>query len=380
MLNFFITTERDRREAASIERRRAREEERKKRLFNPRVRLIGIDAAALKQQVEEKRQRDAENKNVDKIFLDQLKKADEVALILERKEKEERAKIQQEINNFRKNYQKPEDRREFDLNDPEFKKKQLPCRTHDDDPRLGISAAQKFEGEDLASDQRRKLQNEEVKSWLEQQMRERANADKEQRVAEDAYKAAVIARDQRAIELDMLEKECRKKILESAMKFNRALADEKLCEKQKAEKENTEDNWADICNFLNSDLMTENPDVAVSNVPGKKIANAYKGLTAAEQMAFRKEQLQQIEEMKQRKELELRRSREMDAYFDGTQQTIYMLDQEMLLKEKERKKKLAEENLRLAEEQKSRRRFLDKVVYSNIPSDEFYDQFNRTVR
>ncbi|XP_028141048.2 RIB43A-like with coiled-coils protein 2 [Diabrotica virgifera virgifera] len=380
MLNFFITTEKDRREAAKIEQRRAREEERKQRIFNPRARLIGIDALALQHQVEEKKQRNDEERNIDKIFKEQLKKADEIAMVLEQKECEERRRVQEEIINFRRLHQRPEDRREFDLNDPDAKKKQLPCRVNDDDPRLGISAAQKFEGEDLVSEERRKMQNEETKAYLEQQIREKVGADKEQKQAEDAYIAAMIARDQRALELDSLEIMCRKKIQEAAVKFNQALASEKLCEKQKAEKQITEDDLADICNFLNSDLMTENPDVAQSNFPGKKITSCYKGLTAAERAAFKKELLQQIEQQKELRELEKRRNREMDAYTDGMQKSIYMLDQELKLKEKERKKKLAEENLKLAEEQKSRNRYLDKVVYSNIPSDEFYDQFNRTVR
>lgn len=42
MLNFLLSTEQDRKEAAALERRRQAEEERKKRIFNPRVRLIGV--------------------------------------------------------------------------------------------------------------------------------------------------------------------------------------------------------------------------------------------------------------------------------------------------------------------------------------------------
>lgn len=57
--------------------------------------------------------------------------------------KQERLKLEQEINNFRRTYQKKEDRREFDLNDPDQIKKQLPARLHDDDPRCGPSSAQK---------------------------------------------------------------------------------------------------------------------------------------------------------------------------------------------------------------------------------------------
>lgn len=42
MFTFELMTEADRREAAAIDRRRAFEEERRKRIFNPRMRLIGV--------------------------------------------------------------------------------------------------------------------------------------------------------------------------------------------------------------------------------------------------------------------------------------------------------------------------------------------------
>lgn len=42
MLQFQLMTEKDRREAAAIEKRRAADEERKQRIFNPRQRLIGV--------------------------------------------------------------------------------------------------------------------------------------------------------------------------------------------------------------------------------------------------------------------------------------------------------------------------------------------------
>ena len=40
-------------------------------------------------------------------------------------------------------YQKKEDTRDFDLNDPKFISKTVPCRINDNDTRLGISSAQK---------------------------------------------------------------------------------------------------------------------------------------------------------------------------------------------------------------------------------------------
>lgn len=54
-------------------------------------------------------------------------------------------------------------------------------------------------------------------------MQEKDNAEKERRAAEEAYKAAVVARDQRALDMDKLEKDCRKQLHEACLKFNKAL-------------------------------------------------------------------------------------------------------------------------------------------------------------
>lgn len=153
---------------------------------------------------------------------------------------QERLKLQQEINEFRKKNQRKEDRREFDLNDPDQIRNQLPARIKDDDPRCGPSSAQKwnshkkvskveqllrfrFIGEDALCEQRRKVQKEQFRAWLDQQMQEKERANRERKEAKEAYDAAVIARDQRAMELDVMEKKCRKRIQESYTRFNQAL-------------------------------------------------------------------------------------------------------------------------------------------------------------
>ncbi|KAG5889195.1 hypothetical protein JTB14_000620 [Gonioctena quinquepunctata] len=374
-------TERDRREAAAIEKRRAREEERKKRIFNPRARLIGIDADVLKNQIEEKKQRELEEQRINRLFEEQLYKSDAIAFAYQQKEKEERIRLQQEINNYRKNYQRPEDRREFDLNDPNLIKKSLPCRIRDDDPRLGPSSAQKFEGEDIASQERSKVQHEEIRAWLGQQMREKEKAEKDRRDAEEAYKAAVMARDQRALELDEMEKDCRKRLEEACLKFNKALANEKQCQKQKLDHQTINDNMAEICNAMTSDMLTENPEVAQSNLGlGRKIGSLYKGMSEEQKKQIRMEQLAQIEEIKRKKKMEERMNQEVNDYTNGIQKTIYLMDRELEARQREINKRLAEENRRIADEQSSRKKFLNNIVYANVPTEAFFDQFNRSTR
>ncbi|XP_030745741.1 RIB43A-like with coiled-coils protein 2 [Sitophilus oryzae] len=381
MLQFELMTEKDRKEAAYIERRRIQEEERRKRIFDPRSRLIGIDTHVLKSQIEEKKRREDEVKRVEEIFEENLRRADEVAIALAQKEQDERRKLQQEINKYRHQFQKPEDRREFDLNDPNGKKKQIPARMYDEDPRLGPSSAQKFEGEDLINEERSRVQKEQINAWLHQQMLEKEQAEKERKMAEDAYKAAVIARDQRAIELDNMERTCRRRLEEACTKYNLALAEEKCKQDSKKYQQALEDNAAEIYNFLTSDLLTENPDVSQSNMgPGKRIAYLYKGMSDEEKANIRREQLAQMEEVKKKKDLELRMQREYEDYLNGTQKSIYLMDLEIERKQRDECKRIAEENKRLAEEQKNRKNYLSKIVYANRATDDYFDQFNKSSR
>lgn len=58
---------------------------------------------------------------------------------------QERRRINKEVESFRRVHQRAEDRRDYDLYDPEGLKKSLPARVDDngDDPRLGAASAQK---------------------------------------------------------------------------------------------------------------------------------------------------------------------------------------------------------------------------------------------
>merc|ERR1719169_236616 len=65
-------------------------------------------------------------------------------------------------------------RREYDLNDPLAKRKGVPARVGDDDPRCGASSLQKFSGEDLMKAERVRQQRAEMVNFIEQQKYEKA--------------------------------------------------------------------------------------------------------------------------------------------------------------------------------------------------------------
>ena len=76
----------------------------------------------------------------------------------------------QELNNYRRLYQRSEDAREWDLNNPNRLKGLMPIRISDDDPRLGPSSGQIFAGEDLQASVRKKLQQEQLKNYFDIQV------------------------------------------------------------------------------------------------------------------------------------------------------------------------------------------------------------------
>merc|ERR1711976_568397 len=121
-------------------------------------------------------------------------------------------------------------RREFDLYDPDYLKKDKPARVSDDDPRCGISSLQKFEGEDLNNKARKKFQGEQTREWAEQQMREKAQADQNQKTADRLYELKMRELDQRAMELAKAEEDCRSAINNATKDYNKSSGQREGCQ------------------------------------------------------------------------------------------------------------------------------------------------------
>jgi hypothetical protein len=96
---------------------------------------------------------------------------DSKQLFLHEEELSQQQQTAQELNNYRRLYQKPEDAREWDLNDPNRWKYSTPSRINDDDSRLGPSSGQIFSGEDLQALTRKKIQQEQLKQYFDMQVR-----------------------------------------------------------------------------------------------------------------------------------------------------------------------------------------------------------------
>jgi len=124
--------------------------------------------------------------------------------------------------------QKKEQRREYDLSDPNATRNSLPARVGDADARIGVSSAQVFEGEDLRAGERRRVQAAQQRAWCDAQQAERDAATLAEQEAEiahgelvkqqEAYQSAVVA----------AQEEARRAFERDGARENAALAEEAL--------------------------------------------------------------------------------------------------------------------------------------------------------
>ena len=381
MFDPIVVTAKEKKEAKKIERAKKFDEERKARIFNARQRLIGVDIEALQQQIQEKKLREeAELAERKALYMKEINN-NSIVNNIERQVEENKKHILSSLNEFRKLHQKKENRREFDLNDPDALKKSLPCRLGDHDQRITISSVQKFEGEDSAAIERKKIQSEQQKHWLLQQIVEKRNLENKKKQSDKMLLETIKTRDLRAKLMDELEKDCKRQVELATVSYNQALSYKQAAERHTRLQMEKENNLAEINNALSSDLLNENTEVAQSNLGiSKQIGALYKGMTEKEKQEILKIQEQQRAELKAKKEKEAAYEKYWIDFSDKLNKNIHFIDSKTTEMVKEELKMMYKENEILSKEQKSRREYLDKVVYTNMPSAAFYNQFNKTTR
>ncbi|XP_076176578.1 RIB43A-like with coiled-coils protein 2 [Ptiloglossa arizonensis] len=380
MLKFQTVTKEDPKLAASIQHRRRIQDERKQRIFDSRSRRIGIDKEFLDKQVAEKKQQRELERARESRLDENLIRSSRVALLLEKQREQERRRINLEIEHFRQRYQRTEDRRDYDLYDPNASKRSAPAG--DEDPRRhGFLCAQKFEGEEADSKKRSEAQKEQTRWWIEKQRNERTAAERDRQEAEKAYQEAIVSRDERAAMLDRMERECRRRSNERTARFNRALAEEQEQRRRCEALRDEEDKKAEIYNHVTGDFLAEAKEQAESTRgPRKPLATRYKGMTEDELEAFRDARARQMIEIQNTKSEEKRTNDEWDRSMNSHARIANAYHRELDRRRTEIEKEIAKENLHLAEQQKSRRDYLNGSLRGAEPTPAFFEQFNKDAR
>jgi len=371
----------DKKEGAAIARRQKNEEERKERIFDARTRIIGVDREGLAAQVTERKNAESVEEARNNAYNNDMIRNDKLAVLLQERQDKDTRNLQQELNNFRFQYQTPDSRREWDLNNPDFLKIQRPIRESDTDKHLGISSAQVFEGEDLSGKQRLTAQQKQRAEWAMAQKEERNRAEQLLKYSDYLYEMKQNQLDQKAMELQTRETEARREVNKATKEFNQRQAEERK-ERELHEKEaELQDNLCEMKNNVFGDLLTENPEVARSAFGSHRvITDRWKGMNEQQIDDIRKTQAEQVRLNSNMRAEEKRINDQWD------QQRIQMAKTGTLLERAEKRerraiqKALVEENKRMAKEQASRLNHIDQEVYQNRPSDAYFSQFNTTSR
>ncbi|CAF1034134.1 unnamed protein product [Rotaria sordida] len=371
----------DLKETAAIERRRRAEKERQGRIFNAKYRQIGIDKEALNQQIEDRNWlEELEQKRANALAQDAIRN-DKIAQLLERRQEYDERENNRAINEFRALHQQPPAQREWDLNDPDYLKKDMPARVSDDDPRCGLSSLQKFQGEDLNSRARKKYQQEQLREWSRMQQEDQQRAQQQQQAADHLFYAKQNELDQRSIELQQAEEDCRKAINESIKNYNDALYRETQERRALKKRQEEYDNFSEMANMITSDLLTENPDQAISQFgPHRIVPDRWKGMNEDQIRRIREEQQHQIEEKKRRNEEEQQHEDELNRRRIAEAKVGMIVEKNLERERRTFEHDLYNDNQRLANEQRNLKAYLDRVIYTNQPTAAYFMQFNTSSR
>jgi hypothetical protein len=114
----------------------------------------------------------------------------------------------------------------------------MPARVSDDDPRCGLASLQKFQGEDLNSSARTKYQQEQLREWSRLQQEQQRRAQNQQQAADQLFYAKQNELDQRAVELQRAEEQCRRDINRFVRNYNDELVSQYQTKKTRMKTEN----------------------------------------------------------------------------------------------------------------------------------------------
>ncbi|KAG8438622.1 hypothetical protein GDO86_004981 [Hymenochirus boettgeri] len=270
---------------------------------------------------------------------------------------------------------KKEHRREFDLSDPEALKKDLPPRVSDDDPRCTVSGVQRLLGEDLNMKNRKMIQQEQLREWSLQQQQEWEQARERQQFAGTRM---ILDRGRR---IQQLELQSRRAVCAAVKDFNRVQADEFTERKKLDKKQDEEDNSVEMFNLVNGDLLSENPSQASSAFGSHRVVtDRWKGMSPKQLEQIQNVQQEQMREKMRLQEEERLRTAEMDRQRIQTDRMMILLERQQKRQEKELRKAQDHTNLQLAQAHTAQKRYLDKEVFANAPTDIYFEQFNTTSR
>ncbi|XP_059384022.1 RIB43A-like with coiled-coils protein 1 [Carassius carassius] len=367
----------------AVERRRAAEAERKKRIFNSRARVIGVDLRALHKQREEKQERLEMDKQRDMAH-DLLRLSlDESAMQQKKEEEEQRRELAQNLVQYRAIHQRAEDSRDADVN---YIRQAAPDASISvSDSSLGPASMQVFLGEGMNENEKKRAQMEMNERNLRAQKEEREKQEREQKNRELLTGRELVEKDLRAVQLNALEEECKRAAHIALSHYNQAQAEERMEREQQERLRREGEELAEMRYMVTSDLLTERPEAAKrkteSSAEGPRVlTDRWKGMTPQEiSEIHRKREEQRLEKERLR---EMERQRDVAWDYHLTEQSRQQEREKNRDKELQRERRIQHDkyNQQLAREQQAHQQYLDKQLYTNRPTVHYFTQFGTSSR
>jgi len=354
-------------------RRRQTDLDRRARIFDAKRRMIGVDKETLDAQVAEKQaQKEREmavgNKgNRDMLMVDKQLKLIECQKQKQRREQEMHCK------EFSLQNLHFESRREFDLNDPLYKRKGIPARVGDHDPRCGAASMQKFSGEDLMKAERVAQQRAEMVSFIEQQKFEKTMLS---RIAPDDHAVQVEAVTQLRNEIEASEVSLRKELQRNQLQDNMDQARQNEERRQALVNANMDANEQELNFHAQDKMLNETRETHYNN---RVIRDSYKGSSRQERVVVADQQREQRLQKEMGKAIEEMEDKNQEFAVESTRKQLIAMERDKARRKREIREQLAADNQKLQAEQKANIKHLNKI-YRNEFSPEFFEQFGNGCR
>uniref|UniRef100_A0A1A8F2H2 RIB43A domain with coiled-coils 2 n=2 Tax=Nothobranchius korthausae TaxID=1143690 RepID=A0A1A8F2H2_9TELE len=227
MFNVELTSERIARER--LEKRHKRESERQERVFNEKVRTIGVDVKALDMQLKEKKALEEAARTEEAACDAEDRRYNFEACVHQNRQKKKSREMEKALVNYRHQHQMPSTRREFDLNDPDYYRKL--------DPGEAQMMLPGLVGEEQDSESRLKRQKEQLREWLLCQQEEHEEEQLRQKMEGRQYEQSRKEMHSLAVELHKLEMNRRKATAVAVSDYNLAAAEAKQIQDKEDNKE-----------------------------------------------------------------------------------------------------------------------------------------------
>ncbi|CAB1452632.1 unnamed protein product [Pleuronectes platessa] len=352
----------------AVERRRSAESARKARIFNTRLRVMGLDTDVLNQQVQEKKHQQNIERQRDKAF-DKLREYHDVALLqLETDDREKRAALHTDLVQYWATQQRVEDSRDADLKCGLQGAFRIPIPE-----RRGY---RRGASEERTNERDRKRSTSPEGGQCERHM---GNKHREMLVSRE-----LVHQDLRGVQQAALEEECKNAIRIAYNDYNRALAAEQAEKLMEQHRREERENLAEMRHTLTSDMMTECAEAAERKVGGGKphhvLTDRWRGMSPEQLRAVHEERETQCRERQRKRDAEKIHDTALDLQLLKLSREAEEEEARAAELKRQTRIQMDQYNMQLAREQQAHQEYLDKKLYTNKPTRDYFYQFNTSSR